>query len=103
MAISGCTNLEDVEDGQGKSSQRYIGFPAMGRLKQGLLYGFRKIDKHLNFQPTKSHLNDVFYFSTTMTIKLKITTFLFNISGNFAINIFGNVVNIFSQHFWKCC
>jgi hypothetical protein len=29
----------------------------------GLLYGFRKMDKRMNFQPIK--LDDVFYFSTS--------------------------------------
>jgi hypothetical protein len=30
----------------------------------GLLYAIRKVDKPTNFQPTKTHLNDIFYFST---------------------------------------
>jgi hypothetical protein len=26
------------------------------------IYTYRKVDKEANFQPTKIHLNDVFYF-----------------------------------------
>jgi hypothetical protein len=31
----------------------------------GLLYALSKVNKHANFQPTKAHLNDIFYFLTS--------------------------------------
>jgi hypothetical protein len=37
-----------------------------GGIVAELLYGFRKMDKHTNFQSTKAHLNDVFYFSNSI-------------------------------------
>jgi hypothetical protein len=43
-------------------------------LARGLLYGYRKVDKGVNFQPTKVHLNVCFLFShqpTSITMDTK--------------------------------
>jgi hypothetical protein len=54
----------------------------------GLLYGYWKVDKDMNFQPTKAHLNVCFLFSHQSTSWVLIKKMFQQFRQLFSVNIF---------------